>query len=129
VYNLRRADSKITHNPNEVKQILFDLPHSDMSKLVPDDSKFDKDHFNSLSDIVAAISNTEKGSENYDKMFTKAEVEAAIAEAQNHKATRSDLVPNEILKYGGQSIISALHTLLKFTCITPASLPQFGQTR
>jgi hypothetical protein len=85
-----------------------------MGKLDPDDPRFDKPHFDSITDIVAAINRSEKGPECYDKMFTDSKIEAAIAEAQNHKATGFDLVPNEVLKYGGQPIISAFHVLLNF---------------
>jgi hypothetical protein len=141
VHNLRKADSEITHNPRllytfafvlaefgepgwmfafvvnysdwVIKRILFDL-HSEMGKLDPDNPKFDKPHFESITNIVAAINSNEKGPECYDKMFTESEIEAAIAEAQNHKATGLDKVPNEALTYGGQPIISAFHLLLNF---------------
>jgi hypothetical protein len=85
-----------------------------MGKLDPDNPKFDKPHFESITDTVAAINSSEKGPECYDKMFTESEIEAAIAEAQNHKATGLDKVPNEALTYGGQPIISAFHLLLNF---------------
>jgi exonuclease III len=96
-----------TSQPDEVKQILFEL-HSSLGKEDPNTDKFEQPHYHTITSIIAAISPTEVGPNFCEKNISFAEIEDAISKAQNHKACGMDQIHNEALKHGGDAIIFAL---------------------
>jgi hypothetical protein len=97
-----------TSDPNKIKKLLFEL-HSGMGKDDPNCDRFNIPHYFEVKSSIAAISSTEKGPEFCEKEISLEEIDAALAEAQNHKACGLDQIANEPLKYGADELSPALH--------------------
>jgi hypothetical protein len=109
-----------TSQPDEVKQILFEL-HSSLGKEDPNTDKFDQPHYHTITSIIAAISPKEVGPNFCEEDISFGEIEDAISKAENHKACGMDQIHNEALKHGGDAIISALQALFNLMLRTSSS--------
>jgi hypothetical protein len=98
----------ITNDPDKIKRLLVDL-HSGLGKEDADCDRFDIPHYYEITSLIAAISGTEKGPEFCEREISLKEIDAALAEAQNHKACGLDQIVDEPLKYGADELSPALH--------------------
>lgn len=105
--------SDVTVNPNEIKQILFEL-HSSLGRHDADDPRFDKAHLAQVQQLVQSVPPSEVGPEFCEQEFTQQEIETVIGSLQNNKAVGLDEVFNEALKAGGTPLVRALTQICNF---------------
>jgi hypothetical protein len=108
--SIREDGGPIKNDPDEIKRLLFDL-HSRMGKQDAHTDIFDKPHYFEITSLVASISGTEKGPAFCEEVISLDEIDAALAEAQSHKACGLDQIANEPLKFGAEQLSPALHTV------------------
>lgn len=108
--SLRDSTGSVTNDPIKIKQILFDL-HSGAGKNDPEAPHFDKVHYQHISSLMSAVSESEDGPAFCETRISLDEIKAALSKAQNQKACGLDQIHNEPLKHGGNALASSLHLL------------------